>query len=156
MAAPSSISFPGYKTTINTELLATHRRKSVFRTRVMLLWFHWCTDFHEVHGTLHSTRKCFSTSSTWTHTGMVYTLYSTPCISPHIKSSTAEIIPVICPHNSSYCVVVLIFTFFFSLKNQIQMAEKRKKKPRLDRNYLCYWKLLLADFATNKNSWRST
>jgi len=37
MAAPSAISFPGYKTTIMTKLLATHRRKSVFRTRVMLL-----------------------------------------------------------------------------------------------------------------------
>ena len=40
MAAPSAISFPGYTTKIINELLATYRRKSVFRTRVMLLWCH--------------------------------------------------------------------------------------------------------------------
>ena len=39
--------------------------------------------------------------------------WSIYCISPYTNSRTAEIMRIICSHHSSYCAVVLIFTFFF-------------------------------------------
>ena len=70
-------------------------------------------------------------------------------ISPHSNSRSADIMRVICPHYSSYCVAVFIFTFPFSLKNHRQIVGGIRS-PRLERNFLCYWKLLLADCATDK------
>lgn len=71
---------------------------------------------------------------------------------------------IICPHFSSYCVVVLIFYFFFSLKNQRQMVGKKNRQETSDVIEIscatgnCFWPIVLPIKTAGgqlKNRWQS-